>query len=288
MNRLFEPEFRDLLSLLMRQMRSFRSRRAEEGRARRQSRATSGSFIGHRAYSAGEDLRLVDWNAYARTGEVFIKILEEDQRQTLTILVDCSSSMLAGNPARFIGTRRLIAVLGALALARLDGLRLVCSAKEITCYQGARDLSALLHDLEAMTMRNVRPMQVLKPLLEAGRLGGLCWVSDFAVPEDYQRALRLLRYRGRRCTALLPGTSEDRIPAVNGYLQLEDPESGEVARVRVDSGLRSAMQAELSLLTQQQDSMFRELGIPLRRFQIPAEGDYRLPSWFPGSWIYRI
>ena len=288
MSELFETEFLDLLAVMMRHMRSFRSRRAEEGRARRQSRATSGSFIGHRAYSAGEDLRLVDWNAYARSGEVYIKILEEDQRQTMTLLVDCSPSMLAGSPERFVGSRRLIAVLGALALARLDGLRLACGPKGITFYQGAGDLPALLHDLECMKMRIVPPMELVRPLLEAGWLGGLCWVSDFAVPEDYQRALRLLRYRGRRCTALLPGMADDRLPELNGYLQLEDPESGDTVKLRVDAELRSAMQAELLRLAQQQNSMFGQLGIPLRRFMIPGAQDYRLPSWFPGPWIYRI
>lgn len=288
MSQLFDSGFLDLLALMMRQMRSFRSRRAEEGRARRQSRATSGSFIGHRAYSPGEDLRLVDWNAYARSTEVYVKVLEEDRRQTLTIMVDCSPSMLAGAPERFIGSRRLIAVLGALALARLDGLRLACGPDGITSYRGAKDLRLMLRDLEAMEMRSVQPMDLLQPLLEAGRLAGMCWVSDFAVPEEYERALRLLRYRGGRCTAVLPGNADDRLPALSGYIEVNDPESGEVARVRVDADLRAALEVELRLLAQQRSSMFRELGIPLRRFSIPNEGDYRLPSWFPGPWIYRI
>ncbi len=288
MSELFPQGFMDMLAIMMRQMRRFRGRRAEEGRARLRVQASSGSFIGHRAYSAGEDLRLVDWNAYARSGEVHIKVLEEDQRQTMTILADTSASMLAGTPSRAIGGRQFAAVLGALALARLDGLRLVCSPEEVYWYQGAGELTRMLRDLENLSVHSCEPMEMVRPLLARGWQGSLCWLSDFAVPEDYQRALRLLRSHDRRCTAILPSTPDDQLPPLSGFLRIEDPESGDIETVLVDQALRSAMEAELRILTQQQQSMCRELGVPLRRFTIPEAGDHRLSSWFPGPWIYRI
>ena len=52
--------------------------------------------------------------------------------------------------------------------------------------------------------------------------------------------------------------------------------------------LRAAMVEELSLLARHQDAIFNAVGYPLVRFPLPAEGDFRLSSWFTGPWTYRL
>ena len=50
-------------------------------------------FSDHRPYSTGDDLRHVDWNAYARHEELFVKLGEATQGVDIHILLDYSRSM---------------------------------------------------------------------------------------------------------------------------------------------------------------------------------------------------
>lgn len=46
------------------------------------------SFAEVRPYQQGDDVRLIDWNVSARTGEPFIKVFEEERELTVFLLLD--------------------------------------------------------------------------------------------------------------------------------------------------------------------------------------------------------
>lgn len=50
-------------------------------------------FRDHRAYEPGDDLRHIDWNAYARTDQLTIKLFREEVSPILDVLIDSSRSM---------------------------------------------------------------------------------------------------------------------------------------------------------------------------------------------------
>jgi uncharacterized protein (DUF58 family) len=50
-------------------------------------------FKDHRAYEPGDDLRHIDWNAYARTDQLTVKLFREEVTPHLDILLDSSRSM---------------------------------------------------------------------------------------------------------------------------------------------------------------------------------------------------
>ncbi len=50
-------------------------------------------FMEHRNYIAGDDLRQMDWNVYARTDKLTIKLYREEVNPTLDIVIDGSQSM---------------------------------------------------------------------------------------------------------------------------------------------------------------------------------------------------
>jgi Protein of unknown function DUF58 len=86
-------------------------------------RRTSGiEFADYRQYSAGDDLRRVDWNAYARLGTLHVRQSQAEHDTVLYILVDGSPSMDFGKPTKFLVARRLAAALGYVALTHLDGV----------------------------------------------------------------------------------------------------------------------------------------------------------------------
>jgi uncharacterized protein (DUF58 family) len=278
-----------MLRGMLGRFRHVRGRREDELRARRSVSAPSGTFAGHRAYVDGDDLRYVDWNVYARTGDLHLKTLEEDERRTLCLIVDGTPSMLAGEPPRFDGARRLAAILGGMALVRLDGLRVIAGdGDRLATLEGSASLPRLLQFLEGLDPEPCSADRLAETPILRGWQGATCWISDFAVPDEFTWGLRHLASAGRRVHGVLPEIAEDRLPPVDGWVAVVDPETGARETVRVDRALRAALEQELRTLARQQDALFAAVGRPLRRFRVPAADDRRVAAWFPGEWIYRI
>lgn len=55
------------------------------------------SFSEVREYQYGDDIRDIDWNVTARTGDTYIKVFEEERELTVMLLVDMSRSALFGS-----------------------------------------------------------------------------------------------------------------------------------------------------------------------------------------------
>jgi uncharacterized protein (DUF58 family) len=56
-------------------------------------------FDDFRNYAAGDDLRHIDWNVYARLDRLFIKMFREEEDLGVHLVVDVSASMQAGGQA---------------------------------------------------------------------------------------------------------------------------------------------------------------------------------------------
>ena len=59
------------------------------------------SFSEVRNYSYGDDVRNIDWNVTARTGEPFIKVFEEERELTVMLILDVSKSVYFGTKNGF-------------------------------------------------------------------------------------------------------------------------------------------------------------------------------------------
>ena len=64
------------------------------------------SFSEVRLYYPGDDVRAIDWNVTARTGEAYIKVFEEERENTVMVLVDVSRRL--GREALERGTEDLL------------------------------------------------------------------------------------------------------------------------------------------------------------------------------------
>ena len=218
----FNPEFRELLRQILRRAPRLRGARDERPRARRAIAARGGTFAGHRAYVAGEDLRQIDWNVYARTGDLFLKVLEEEDRRTLTVCLDRTASMATGDPERWCGALRLAAILSGLALVGLDGVEVVAGVDERARFEGAGALPQVLGWLEQRSIGPQDPTTLLRAAL-AGAGGNVCWLSDFAEPDVARTALAMVRRAGRRCSGWLPVVPSDRLPTAEGWTRFARP-----------------------------------------------------------------
>jgi uncharacterized protein (DUF58 family) len=69
------------------------------GRHKSPYRGSSPEFVDYREYNPGDEIRTIDWKAYARTDRYFIKLFEKETEMNCYILVDKSASMGYGGQA---------------------------------------------------------------------------------------------------------------------------------------------------------------------------------------------
>src|SRR5262245_29188206 len=112
---LFPPDFLTRIEYL-----SIVSQRVFRGRLlahKRTMQLGSGiEFSDHREYSAGDDFRYLDWNVYARLGDLLLKRFEEEEDLHVYLMLDCSRSMGFGSPPKYDLARQLVAALAYVAL----------------------------------------------------------------------------------------------------------------------------------------------------------------------------
>ena len=77
----------------------FRGRMKGERRSPRKGQSVE--FADFRNYVAGDDLRFVDWNTYARLDRLFLKMFLEEEDLHFYALIDASRSMDFGEPTKF-------------------------------------------------------------------------------------------------------------------------------------------------------------------------------------------
>lgn len=107
----------DRLDILSRKV--FAGRLPGERRSKR--RGESVEFDDYRDYAPGDDLRRLDWNAFARFDRFFIKLFRAEEDLGLHLLIDCSASMLAGGgdePSKIVFAHRLAMALAYVGLVK--------------------------------------------------------------------------------------------------------------------------------------------------------------------------
>src|SRR5436305_4273797 len=97
-----------------------RAKSSAKGERRSKARGQSVEFADHRNYTAGDDLRYLDWNLYGRLEKLFLKLYEEERELPVRIFLDCSESMGFGTPHKFDFARQIAAAIGYVALCGFD------------------------------------------------------------------------------------------------------------------------------------------------------------------------
>src|SRR3990170_446752 len=64
-------------------------------------KGASVEFSDYREYLHGDDIRSIDWNVYARTERLFLKLFLEEQSKPVYFVIDASQSMNFGTPTKF-------------------------------------------------------------------------------------------------------------------------------------------------------------------------------------------
>lgn len=238
---LLDPEFLAKLERL-----TLISRRLYAGQMKGERRSTrrgaSVEFADYRNYVAGDDLRHVDWNTFARLERLFLKLFVEEEDLTVHLLVDTSRSMAFGQPAKLLYAQRVAAALGYIGLSGFDRVSAAGLAngtpRVMPAVRGRGQVFRLfrfLTDLRAEGRTDLG--RALRDYaLAAGRPGLAVLVSDLLDP-TYEEGLRALAGRKFDVTVihLLDRTEVE--PDLAGDLRLVDSETGESREISVSQYL---------------------------------------------------
>ncbi len=194
-------------------------------------------FADYRSYAPGDDIRQVDWNAYARLGKWFLKMYLDEREITLHLLIDTSKSMSFGEPSKGDVALRLAAALGYIALYHTDRVGLITFRERVTSklpvQQGKRGVHRLFSFLEEIQFTGKGDMNAAfsQPGAVPRERGLTVVLTDALFDHGYHEGLSRLQKAGGQVCLIHLSTAEERDPAWSGDLRLIDSETGNYREV---------------------------------------------------------
>jgi len=159
----------------------------------------------YRSYSPGDDFRHIDWNAYARTERLLLRLFEQEEDLGVHLLLDCSASMGGGGGAqmglsKLARGKQLVAALAYVALSGLDRVSIhALGVGQEARLPSARGKAQIFTALELL--RRLRPegetdlaTSVKRFIAYQKRRGLVVLVSDLYDPSGVEHAISALRY----------------------------------------------------------------------------------------------
>lgn len=227
----------DTLGLAMRG----RAQGGAGGSRRSRQTGSSAEFSDYREYIPGDDIRRLDWNAYARFDKLFLKLFMEEQESAVTVLLDASASMAA----KWEAARSAAEAVGYLALTGGDRLsvHVLKNGRALRSPQlaGRAAFPRLTGFLDTCAPDGTEGTLTEAVKRTEGLRKGLCFLITDGYTEDaLKEALDYLRYLKQETAVIQALSGEELRPELEGALRLTDSESGEKLDLLAD---RSALDA---------------------------------------------
>jgi uncharacterized protein (DUF58 family) len=201
-----------------------------------------------RAYNYGDDIRQIDWNVTARTGDPYIKIFEEEREQTLMLCVDISPSGTFGslNQTKMDLAIEICAVLAFSAIKNSDKVGLVLFSnhieKVVPPKKGRTHVLRLIRELYT-TKPTGTGTDIADALSYVNRLldrrAIVVLASDFQ-DKDFEKQLRITNQKHDLVSIIVNDEHEEELPDV-GLLPFTDAESGK--EILIDTSNKAVRKA---------------------------------------------
>ena len=245
---LLDAQLRRLLDRLSLGVRA-RSTAARHGGHRSPVLASGLELADHRAYAPGDDVRRVDWKAFARHRQLSIRQFEEDRDARIYVLLDVSASMSRGEPAKLEVARKVAAAIGYVGMRQFDRVHVVPFASSAARVSRAFDCAELLPALERFVLEAsadgvTRFEDVARALgAKLAARGHVVVVTDLMAPSGWEDGIEHLAHRGHDVRLVRLSCRDDDAPDARGEIELDDVETGERLRLRADAKLLDAYRA---------------------------------------------
>jgi len=244
----------------------FRGRMKGERISRRKGQSVE--FADFRNYVPGDDLRLIDWNLYARLDQLFLKLFQEEEDLHFYALIDSSGSMNFGTPNKLRVAKQLAAALGYIGLCRGDRVsvqELGPRGRNAPVVRSRGSLWKLLKYLETIESpravessddsidgTNISLHDGVKDFVTRGVTSGVVvLITDLMDKAGYESALRMLIGRQMDVFVLQVLSQEELKPPLRGDRRLIDVEDGDAAEITVNQFVLDRYEETLKAFLQQ-------------------------------------
>ena len=216
-------------------------------------------FSSIRAYTPGDEVRLIDWNVTARRGEPYVKEFVEERERTLLLVIDVSRSEDFGTTGRSV-RRFAIEVAGLLGFSAATSHDRVgaiafsgCSEYSLPPARGSSHVLRMLYDLLHLQPQGTgsdlgAALEQAARTLRGGSIVAV--ISDFrgaaGADGDWQAAMRRLALAHDVITLHVHDPAQALIPA-GGLLTIEDAETGALRAADPDASAAAFSENDLQL-----------------------------------------
>jgi uncharacterized protein (DUF58 family) len=233
-------------------------------------------FKDHREYEPGDDLRRIDWNSYARTDKLILKLYQEEVSPHVDLVIDGSRSMALEESSKLEATLGLAAVF-AVAAANAGFTHSVWLAHD-ACrkIEGGGDRPSLWRGLTFDYKGDVS--ESFARLRPAWRRQGIrILVSDLLWLGD---PLVTLQYMARDSSAVIVVqvlARSDADPPQRGNIRLVDSETEQTREIFVDAGALQRYKEALGRHSENWQLACRQAGAIMTTIVAEATiGDWKL------------
>lgn len=262
----FEPQFLarlERLRLVSRQM----VRGVRTGSRRSQMLGSSLEFADYRSYYPGDDLRQLDWLAYARLGKWFLKTFLDERETDLSLYIDISRSMGWGDEKKGKMAVQLAAALGYLGLHHADRVGVYSFDRQIVgrlpSQQGRSGVMRLFQFLQSISFEAEGDLnEALGTAKAIPRRPGMSIIfTDGFSPSGYEQGLAYLQGAKQQVSLVHITSTEERSPSLQGELKLIDCETQMEKQVSISSWVLRRYEETAELYARQMEEWCFRRGI---------------------------
>lgn len=195
-----------------------------------------------REYSAGDDIRSIDWNVTARMGHPFVKRFAEERELTIIFLVDISGSQSFGSVSKSKAelSAEISCLLALSAIKNQDKVGLILFSdrivKSIPPRKGRTSARRIVREVLAAdeTRHRTDIAGALRFLNNVQKRKAVVFlISDF-MDQDYEKELRVTAKRHDLICCTVSDPRERELINV-GLIEVQDPETGDVRLIDTSS-----------------------------------------------------
>lgn len=191
-------------------------------------------FRAYHAYVPGDEFRYIDWNLFARTGQLHVKEFTRDQGITVSVVLDNSPSMGFGAPTKLEYAKTLAGLFGAVALNGANTFKvapLLGRGPAHETFAGRGDFQRALKIISSISLsdalRSDTPLEASFPRGNSREY--MILLSDLWNSGRLRQPLKVGSAAGNQFAVVHMLSVEERAPLLKGKVRLLDCETGERA-----------------------------------------------------------
>ena len=192
------------------------------------------TFSEVREYSAGDDIRMIDWNVTARNNGPFVKILEEERELTVYLLVDISASGDFGSINRLKSDiiSEVAAILSFSAIKNKDKVGLILFTEEVEKFiPPEKSRSHVLRVIREIIFHKPRSLKTdiskaLNFLMQVSKRRSIVFVISDFIDKDFWKPLKIINKKHDLIGIKISDPAELNFPDI-GLFKIFDEENNQ-------------------------------------------------------------